>query len=370
MALVAAGLGVQPLTAVAAQGDWLFRAGVGVVDPKSDNLSLGPGSEVRVDTGISATIEGTYLFADHWGVELLATWPFSHDVEISDVSGNVASVDHLPTTLSLQYHFNPDGVFRPYVGAGVNYTAIFSEDTEGALSGSDLKLDDSWGAAAQIGADIGLGENWFLNLAARWIDIDADAMLDGADIGEVEIDPFVYQAQVGYRFGRAPPPVAPVPIAAAVPAPPPPPPPDRDGDGVADGSDQCPDTPRGDRVGPRGCSCELTRQVQFAVNSADLSAEGRATLDEVAASLTRLKFVSGTVVGHTDSAGADAYNLALSGRRAQTVASYLEGKGIAVGRLAASGAGESEPIADNKTNEGRAQNRRVVLQRTDCEAPQ
>ena len=85
--------------------------------------------------------------------------------------------------------------------------------------------------------------------------------------------------------------------------------------------------------------------------------------------LTRLKFVAGTVVGHTDSSGSDAYNQKLSERRAQTVAGYLEGKGIAVGRLTASGAGESEPIADNKTKEGRAQNRRVVLKRTDCDAP-
>jgi len=105
------------------------------------------------------------------------------------------------------------------------------------------------------------------------------------------------------------------------------------------------------------------------VNSAELTAEGRATLNDVAENLTRLKFMSGTVTGHTDSSGADDYNQKLSERRAQTVASYLEGKGIAVGRLAASGAGESQPIADNKTKEGRAQNRRVVLKRTDCDAP-
>jgi OOP family OmpA-OmpF porin len=89
----------------------------------------------------------------------------------------------------------------------------------------------------------------------------------------------------------------------------------------------------------------------------------------VAERLTQLKFVSGTVVGHTDSTGSEAYNQRLSERRAQSVASYLEGKGIAVGRLTATGAGESQPIADNGTREGRAQNRRVVLTRTDCDAP-
>jgi outer membrane protein len=326
---------------------------------------------LQVDNGTSATIEATYMFADHLGVELLAAWPFTHDVGIDGVSGDVAQVEHLPPTLSLQYHFNPEGRFRPYVGAGLNYTFFFNEETKGALDGTDLNLDDSWGWAGQVGTDIGINENWFVNLAVRYIDIDSDASLDGDSLGTIEIDPFVYEAQVGYRFGKKPVPVvaaAPVAVAAA-PPPPPPPPADSDGDGVIDPNDQCPDTPKGERVGPRGCSCDVTRQVQFKLNSAELTDADKATLDEVAEKLTQLKFVSGTVVGHTDSTGTEAYNQKLSERRAQSVATYLEGKGIATGRLAASGAGESEPIADNKTAEGRALNRRVVLKRTDCDAP-
>jgi OOP family OmpA-OmpF porin len=154
--------------------------------------------------------------------------------------------------------------------------------------------------------------------------------------------------------------------AAAPPPPPPPPPADGDGDGVVDAADQCPDTPKGDRVGSQGCSCDVTRQLQFGLNSAELTASDQATLDEVVENLKRLKFVSGTVVGHTDSSGPDAYNQKLSERRAAAVAKYLEERGIATGRMSVSGAGESEPVADNKTAEGRAQNRRVVLKRTDC----
>ena len=176
LALVA-GLIIQPLTADASQGDWLVRAGVGVVDPKSDNLSLSATDEIQVDDGTSATIEGTYMFADHWGVELLAAWPFSHDVQLQSTGGesDVAEVEHLPPTLSLQYHFNPDGTFRPYIGAGLNYTTFMDEKTKGALAGTDLSLDDSWGMAGQVGLDYGLGENWFLNAAVRYIDIDSDA---------------------------------------------------------------------------------------------------------------------------------------------------------------------------------------------------
>jgi outer membrane protein OmpA-like peptidoglycan-associated protein len=109
--------------------------------------------------------------------------------------------------------------------------------------------------------------------------------------------------------------------------------------------------------------------VQFKVSSAELTEYDRADLDEMAVSLNSLKFISGTVVGHTDSTGSEAYNQRLSERRAETVSAYLQRKGVAVGRLAAFGAGESEPIADNRTAEGRAQNRRVVLKRTDCDAP-
>ncbi len=375
IALAAAGLCLQPMAANAAKGDWLLRGGVGVVEPKSHNLTLSPEAVVEVGTGTSLTVEGTYFLTDHIGAELLAAWPFTHDVDIkgAEGAGRVASVDHLPPTLSLQYHFNPEGTFRPYIGVGLNYTTFSSEKTKGALAGSDLSLDDSWGAAGQIGADIGLTYNWFLNLAVRYIDIDSKAKLDGDSLGTIEIDPFIYQAQVGYRFGNPAPVVAAAaPMAAPVVAPPPPPPPrpiDSDGDGVVDASDQCPDTPKGDRVGPQGCSCDVTRQVQFKLNSAELTDADKAALDEMAVNLNRLKFVSGTVVGHTDSSGSDAYNQKLSERRAETVSAYLQGKGVAVGRLAASGAGESEPIADNKTAEGRAQNRRVVLKRTDCDAP-
>ncbi len=137
---------------------------------------------------------------------------------------------------------------------------------------------------------------------------------------------------------------------------------------MVDGADQCPETPQGDRVGTRGCSCDVVREVQFALDSAELTPAGEAMLDEMAVNLTRLNFIAGSVTGHTDSSGDDAYNQKLSERRAETVAKYLEGKGIAVGRLTTAGAGESKPIADNATSEGRAKNRRVVLSRTDCDA--
>jgi OmpA-OmpF porin, OOP family len=135
---------------------------------------------------------------------------------------------------------------------------------------------------------------------------------------------------------------------------------------VPDSADRCLNTPKGDRVGVNGCSCDVTVQVHFQNNSDQLDEADKVSLDRVAANLTSLGFVSGTIVGHTDNVGSDAFNQALSERRAKAVAAYLESKGIAAGRILPSGAGESQPIGDNATAEGRAQNRRVVLSRTDC----
>lgn len=184
------------MPAVQAQdaGDWIWRVGVHNVRPKSDNHDL-----VNVDTGASLTFNATYLFAPHWGVELLAAMPFAHDINLNG-SGKVAETKHLPPTLSLQYHFNPNGSWRPYAGAGLNYTLFFNEKTVGALQGSDLELDPSWGLATQVGLDVELGSDWFANVDARWFDIDTDAKLNGARLGSVEIDPYAFGLSIGRRF--------------------------------------------------------------------------------------------------------------------------------------------------------------------------
>jgi len=161
----------------------------------------------------------------------------------------------------------------------------------------------------------------------------------------------------------APPPPAPkpAPVVAKAPA-------DSDGDGVTDDRDECPNTPKGSRVDGRGCECDVSVQLQFAFDSAALTDSDKAELDRVAARLEQLHFVVGTAEGHTDSMGDDAYNLGLSERRAQAVVDYLSTKGLTRDRFKIVAHGETQPVADNGTEEGRAQNRRVVLRRTDCDA--
>ena len=124
--------------------------------------------------------------------------------------------------------------------------------------------------------------------------------------------------------------------------------------------------PAGDRVGPFGCSCDVTIRTHFAFDSAELTAEDKAELERVAARLKDLEFVGGTATGHTDSVGDEAYNQKLSERRAQAVVDFLYAQGVSPGRITAIGMGETKPLADNSTEEGRAQNRRVTIRRTDC----
>lgn len=180
--------------AEATAGEWLVRAGPYLVSPKSDNSDV-----VDVDDGVSLGFNFTYRFTPNWALEVLAATPFGHDIKLKDGT-EVGETKHLPPTISIQYHWMADGRFRPYVGAGVNYTLFFDEETSGPLAGSDLSLDESFGLAFQWGADFDLNDDWFLNLDVRYIDIESDAELDGDALTTVEIDPWVFGAEIGYRF--------------------------------------------------------------------------------------------------------------------------------------------------------------------------
>jgi len=142
---------------------------------------------------------------------------------------------------------------------------------------------------------------------------------------------------------------------------------DSDGDGVVDSRDQCPGTPAGVKVDSIGCPPEIVlEKVYFKFDSAELAPNAESVLDENITKGQSVKLLQNPdirieVAGHTDSVGNDAYNLALSERRANTVRDYLIKKGVPADRLTAKGYGETEPVADNSTEEGRSLNRRVGL---------
>jgi outer membrane protein len=182
-------------TAQAAEG-WLFRVGGHYVEPKSNNHSI-----VNVDPGQSLTFDITYRYSPNWSIELLAALPFQHDVNLNAGGSKVATVKHLPPTLTVQYNFRPEARVRPYLGLGANATLFFDEQTRGALAGADLSLRNSFGPAAQVGLDVDMNESWFLSFDARWIDIDSRATLSGANLGTVSIEPVTFGVSFGHRFG-------------------------------------------------------------------------------------------------------------------------------------------------------------------------
>lgn len=214
--LLAAGIAAAAITTSSqafayGAGDFYTRIGVAKVDPTSDNgkvdaIDLGGLTDLEVDVADDSGFAFTlgYRFHDKFGVELLAALPFEHDISIAD--GTVTgSTEHLPPTVTAQYYplGGTEARVQPYAGVGFNYTRFSNEEAKVAANGQDvpLELDDSWGFAGQLGVDLLIDDNWALNAAAWYIDIDTDASVGtDSNAGTVEIDPVVVMAGVSYRF--------------------------------------------------------------------------------------------------------------------------------------------------------------------------
>ena len=198
--LAAAVLGAFAVGAQAQEaGDWVVKFGIHSVNPTGDNGTVAGGAfAVDVDNNARPSLQAEYFFSPNLGLEVLAAVPFKHDIMLN--GGKAASTKQLPPTVSVQWHFNPEGKVSPFVGAGVNFTTFFSVDETGPLTGTQLSLGNSWGLALHAGVDFKINDKWRFTIDARRIDIDTDVSLDGADIGTVNVDPTVFGASVGYRF--------------------------------------------------------------------------------------------------------------------------------------------------------------------------
>ncbi|MDO8827654.1 OmpW family protein [Methylophaga sp.] len=215
--LLAAGL-ASPISTVMAYeaGDWLIRGRIINVNPNDSSGSLtvngvDTGSKgVKVDSDTVPELDITYMITRNWGVELILGYS-EHTVK-GEKSwaglGNVIDTKVLPPTLTLQYHFLPDSNIRPYIGAGVNYTYFFDEKVPSSSvlsnSGDKVKLESSWGWAAQVGVDIAINQDWFVNMDIKYLDIDTTARFKNTAVGSAkinaDIDPFVYGIGIGRRF--------------------------------------------------------------------------------------------------------------------------------------------------------------------------
>ncbi|MEO8309351.1 MAG: OmpA family protein, partial [Pseudomonadota bacterium] len=317
----------------------------GAVKIGAGGLWLLPDSDRRLDDGGGYNAWIGTVINDKWDWDL-AYFNTRHKSRVPHSNVEV-QMDGLE--LDFDRVYNRDSNISPYLTMGPGYI----------IEHGNNKIDDQFFFKFGVGL---LGDIHTFSDGGK-VQLKADASLRYV-VSTVNFEP-VFAIGVQYAWGGR----APV-VAAIAPPPPPPPPPvvqappppppviDSDADGVPDSQDRCLNTPKGERVGANGCSCDVTVMVHFSNNSDVITEGDKVDLDRTAVNLANLGFVSGTIVGHTDNVGSDAYNQALSERRAKAVAAYLESKGVAPGRIMASGAGESQPVADNATPEGKAQNRR------------
>lgn len=290
-------------------------------------------------------------------------------------TGEADKTGVLTTMLNGVYEIDTDTAVTPFAKAGLGYewyTNTHPTDYDGML------LDAGLGLKADITNRIALKlEGLYMYKMNR----------NGSDNGSNgEVHNVAALAGLTFSFDeKAAPVVAAVaaPAVAAVVAPEPKPEPkpvvvpapvvqaakaaapiDSDKDGVMDDQDKCPGTPAGFKVDADGCPLKATLHLNFATNSNKVDAQGTAKVAAFADFLKASPAYSANIIGHTDSTASDAYNQKLSEKRAEKVKSMLVENGVDASRLSSSGKGESQPVASNKTKQGRAENRRIEVELT------
>ena len=188
---------------------WQVRVrGVGVVTPDQSAKIGIIGGDVQISDTFIPELDFTYFFTEHFAAELILGTA-KHDVQaINTLAGdvNLGSVWLLPPTLTAQYHFytSDQKVFKPYIGAGVNYTLFYNVKSGDV---ADVKYDNALGYAAQVGFDLMLDDTFFINFDAKRLFLSTDVTVDATNLvpglvvpAEVDIDPWLFGIGVGMKF--------------------------------------------------------------------------------------------------------------------------------------------------------------------------
>jgi OOP family OmpA-OmpF porin len=288
-------------------------------------------------------------------------------------AGSASGREDAITTL-INLWFDLDGqsglfhVVHPYLGGGLGGAIVGLHSVK--VNGSNWNNDSDLVFAYQGGAGLSfdLPHNLKLSLDYRYVQTNRGSFRAGIGNGDpVDLRYRTQTAMLTLRFPLSEPqlslppesvmvvPVLEAPPPASQPLPPPCQPPSMGQPIVLSGCR------KGDTIALRG--------VNFEFNSAKLTVNAKALLDQVAAALKVRKDIEVEIGGHTDGKGSDPYNQKLSQERAASVKQYLAGHGIDAGRMSTKGFGKSMPVADNNTDEGRELNRRVELKVTAASAP-
>ena len=227
--LVVAMLSVfAPMLAQAEAGDIVVRMRVAYVNPdessKLGSVSAAAGStysnlmsadsKLSVGNNTIPELDISYYFTKNIAAELILATGTRHDVSIVSNSGDLlnqplGSVNILPPTLTAQWHFNPDQMIDPYIGAGVNYTHSFDRNlaTTAVAAGKAIHIDqDMFGVVAQAGVDINLGSGWLINADVKYVTMNTNVNLtldNGATwtkIDDLDINPWIFGVGIGKKF--------------------------------------------------------------------------------------------------------------------------------------------------------------------------
>lgn len=176
------------------------RAGVANFNPKSDNGRIA-GATASIDNSSRVVVGASYHLDDTWefAVDTAAT-TFKHTVALSGL-GNVVRLKHHPVNIGVNWHFlGGDSDVSPYVGLGWNWTSLSDATGIGALRGVPVRIDDSNGVTATLGADLAIDERFFVRGEARYINFDSTVFAGGANAGTANVDPWQYSLLAGLRF--------------------------------------------------------------------------------------------------------------------------------------------------------------------------
>jgi len=212
-----------PPAPVVVWNPWMIRLRALVVDPKNDTtFNQLPGGNASWSTSVVPELDITYFFTPNFAAELILGVTPHKATGTGIVTSGVATGLNmeglpigktwlLPPTLTFQYHFTNFGAFKPYVGAGVNYTIFFNEkaaNTPGgnpAVSITSLDVKNAWAPAVQAGFDYMLDKHWGLNFDVKylWLQPSFTAAVNNGAIaltGKAKLDPWIYGAGITYKF--------------------------------------------------------------------------------------------------------------------------------------------------------------------------
>ena len=180
----------------AKEGPWMVRARAVHIDSANGDST---GLDLSVNNKTIPEVDISYFFNKNVAVELILTVPQKHTLSAGGTP--IGSLRHLPPTLTAQYHFDMQSV-KPYVGAGINYTRFSSVNFDPAVvTALHPSIDkNSFGLALQVGVDIPVGKNMFLNFDVKKAYIRTDVASSGVKVGTFKVDPVLVGVGLGWRF--------------------------------------------------------------------------------------------------------------------------------------------------------------------------